>query len=98
MDVREKAKREIRYREWASKRGIATRQFIRGNPEMVVEYDKTVNISVTSFPPYVTRASVLLELRMRAIRREATRAVRLWKKENPEEAKRLVEEVRRGAL
>jgi len=91
--VREAAKTEIRRREWASLRGKATRRYIRDHPEVVKEFGETSDISVVSFPPHVTRASVLLELRQRASRREVTKAVREWRKEHPEEVERLRREM-----
>ena len=95
--IRETAKTELRRREWASRRGKATRTFLREHSELITEFMETGSIMATSFPKYVTRASVLLELRMRASRREAAKAVKDWRESHPEEAKRLEEEVRREA-
>ena len=92
--VKEAAKTEIRRREWASKRGKATRDFLRAHPEVQIEFEETHTISATSFPSGATRASVLLELRQRAARKETTRSARLWIEEHPKEAKKLRKDIR----
>lgn len=92
--IREAAKTEIRRREWASRRGIATRAFLREHPEVAEEFNSSATISVTTFPTHVTKASVLLELRLRAKRKEETVAVRQWREEHPEEAAAIEKEVR----
>lgn len=85
-EVIEAAKAIIRRREWASLRGKATRKFIREHPEIVAEYEQTGTITCEDFPEHVTRASVLLELNMRARRREASLAVKKWRAEHGESA------------
>ena len=89
------AKTEIRRRRWASLRGKATRTYIREHPEVVEEFANSSTIAATSFPSYVTRASVLLELRMRAARKEITDEVRQWRKEHPVEARALAEQLKK---
>lgn len=93
--VREAAKTELRRQAWASRRGIATRTFLRDHPDVAKEFESTSTISTTLFPAHVTKASVLLELRMRAKRREDALAVKIWREEHPEEAAAIEEEVRR---
>lgn len=85
-DVREVAKAETRRQLWSSYRGKATRQYIREHPEVVAEFEAQHDIEVGELPEYVTKASLTLELRLRARRRETAKAVREWMKANPEEA------------
>ena len=92
---REAAKVELRRREWASRRGIATRAYIRENPSVVEEFAEKGDISIESFPSYVTKASVLLELHQRANRRDQAASVKQWKQDNPEEAAKIKAEVAR---
>ncbi len=84
-DVREQAKAIIRRQVWESRRGIATRSFIRAHPELVKEYEDTGTIAREDFPEYVTKASVLLELNTKARRRESVAMARKWAQEHPEE-------------
>jgi hypothetical protein len=95
-EVREAAKRELRRREWASRRGKATRLYLREHPELAVQFEKTGTIKVGKLPSDVTKASLTLELSRRARDRETRRAVREWKEQHPEEAKRLQEKIARG--
>lgn len=93
-EVREAAKAEIRYRLWASERGKATRAYIREHPELVEEYSREGRITIVGeLPEYVTEASVILELAQRARRREVSKAVRQWRRDNPEEAARIKQKV-----
>ena len=95
-DVREAAKAELRRREWANERGRATRAYIRDNPAIVEEFDRVGDVPTDAiFPRYVTRASILLELNLRARRRETTKEVREWEREHPEEALKIREEAKR---
>jgi len=89
-ELREAAKREIRRRVWASNRGKATRKYIREHPELREQFERTGTISVgKDLPEFVTEASVLLELSLRARRREITKAVRKWKEEHPGEVAKM---------
>jgi len=83
--VIEAAKALIRRREWFSIRGKETRKFIREHPEVVAEFMQTGTISQSDFPEHVTRASVLLELNLRARRREASLAVKKWKQQQQQQ-------------
>jgi gas vesicle protein len=92
-EVREAAKKELKRREWASKRGKATRAYLREHPELSEQYEKTSTIKVGKLPEYVTKSSLLIELGRRASDKETRRAVREWKEANPEEAERLQAEL-----
>ena len=92
-EVREAAKRELRRRDWASKRGKATRAYLKEHPELSKQYQKGGTIKVNGLPQYVTKSSLLLELSRRASDKEIRRAVRDWREANPEEAERLREKV-----
>ncbi len=96
-NVRDAARRVLKRREWASKRGIATRAYLRANPDLVEQFKLEGTISlVGELPRYVTRSSLILELNQRAKRREAAQAAKAWIKEHPEEAAKVAEEVRSG--
>lgn len=97
-DVREQAKVEVRRRLWASTRGKATRTYIREHPEVIAQYDSEGRVLVeeATLPEYVTVSSITLELAQRARRREVSRAVKEWAKDNPEEAARIKQEVLRN--
>lgn len=96
-NVRDAARKVLKRREWASKRGIATRAYLRANPGLVEQFRLEGTISLTEgLPAYVTRSSLILELNQRAKRREAAQAAKAWIKEHPEEAARVAEEVRSG--
>jgi hypothetical protein len=84
-DIVEAAKAEIRRQVWGSQRGKATRTYIRENPEIINEFEETKTILDRTFPAHVTRASVLLELNMRARRKEASTEAKRWAAEHPQE-------------
>jgi len=88
-EVREAAKKELRRRAWASKRGRNTRLYLSQHPELISQFESTGTIRVNELPAYVTKASLLIELGRRARDKEVRRAVREWRKANPEEAERL---------
>lgn len=92
--IREAAKAEDRRRLWASKRGKATRQFLRDHPEAIEEYEETGAFDDVKYsvPDFATKASITLELVQRGRRKEMTRAVREWRENHPEEAERIKEE------
>ena len=95
--VRDEARRILKRREWASKRGIATRAYLRANPDLIEQFKVEGTISlVDALPKYVTRSSLILELNQRAKRHEAAQAAKAWIKEHPEEAAKVAEEVRSG--
>ena len=82
------AQRELKRREWASKRGMATRTYLREHPELARQFECEGTISLSSeLPESVTRSSLILELNQRAKRREISRAAKAWIKEHPNEAK-----------
>lgn len=95
-EVREAAKKELRRRDWASRRGKATRAYLREHPELTVQFEKTGTIKVGKLPNDVTKSSLTLELSRRASDRETRKAVREWRESHPEEAKRLQEKIARG--
>ena len=97
MSIRDVARGVLKRREWASKRGIATRAYLRANPDLVEQFKLEGTISlVDKLPKYVTRSSLILELNQRAKRRESAQAAKAWIKEHPEEAAKVAEEVRSG--
>ena len=83
------AKADQTRRDWLARRGKATRQFIRD-----LKLTSESSLEGLIFPPYVTEASVKLELRMRDRRREAYRAAKVWREAHPIEAEKLLEDVR----
>ncbi len=86
--VRDAAHKELRRREWASKRGKATRAYLRAHPELANQFELEGAITLNEeLPQYITRASLVLELNQRAKRREASQAARAWIKQHPEEIK-----------
>jgi hypothetical protein len=74
-------------------RGKATRAYIRENPGVVEEFNTTGTISAEQFPSQVTKASVLLELHMRARKKEASLEAQRWINEHPVEAQRMREQM-----
>jgi len=95
-DVRDAARRVLKRREWASKRGIATRAYLRANPTLIEQFKIEGTIPVASdLPDYVTRSSLILELNQRARRRETAQAAKNWIKEHPEQSAIVQEEIRR---
>lgn len=97
-EVRLAAQKELKRREWASLRGKATRAFLYIHPEMVSSFEThgTIVDPEKAYPKGVTHASLILALNQRAKRKEASRAARLWAKENPEAAAAIAKEVRDG--
>ncbi len=95
--VRDLARKELRRREWASKRGKATRTYLRDHSELAEQFELEGTIDAPEeLPKYVTRASLILELNQRARRREASQAAKAWIKKHPELAKGIAEEVKGG--
>ncbi len=93
--VRNMARRELKRREWASKRGKATRAYLRDHSELAKQFELEGTIgTVEDLPKYVTRASLILELNQRARRRESSLAAKAWIREHPEQAKGISEEVK----
>jgi len=92
-EVREAAKKELRRRDWASRRGKATRLYLKQRPELAELFSKTGTIKVDSLPTDVTKASLLMELGRRARNKETRKAVKDWREANPEEAERLRKKV-----
>ncbi len=92
-DIREQAKAEIRRSVWSSMRGKATRAYIREHPEVIEEFKLTGTIAAEQFPNQVTKASILLELHMRARKREASLEAQRWINEHPVEARRMREQM-----
>lgn len=95
--LRNAARRELKRREWMSKRGKATRAYLRDRPELAKQFERegTVDIDFKGIlPEHVTRASIVLELNQRAKRREASRAAKAWVKEHPEEAAKVAKEIK----
>jgi len=92
-EVREAAKKELRRRDWTSRRGKATRLYLRQHPELTEQFEKTGTIEVGSLLTDVTKASLLMELGRKARDKETRRAVKDWREDNPEEAERLREKV-----
>lgn len=92
-EVREAAKKELRRRDWASRRGKATRFYLKQHPELTNQFRKTGTIRVGRLPTDITKASLLMELGRRARDKETRKAVKDWREANPEEAERLREKV-----
>jgi len=92
--VRDTARRELKRREWASRRGKATRACLRDHPELVEQFELEGTVDIKGIlPEHVTRASIILELNQRAKRREASQAAKAWIREHPEQARRVAKEV-----
>ena len=92
-EVREAAKKELRRRDWAGRRGKATRLYLKQHPGLTKQFEKTGTVEVGDLPADVTKASLLMELGRRARDKETRRAVRDWREANPEEAEHLREKV-----
>lgn len=94
-NVHDMARRELKRREWASRRGKATRAYLRARPELTKQFELEGTIDIKGeLPKYVTRASLILELNQRAKRRETSRATKAWIKEHPEQARRIAKEAK----
>ena len=92
--LRAVAEADLRYRQWVSLRGKATRAYIRDNNiDEDIDVDKLVGSK--TLPEYVTIASIKQELRSKAARREKYRAARAWRLAHPKEATELREKMRK---